>query len=134
MNKMLYQFDNFFEGNSYPERKTLLLLSEYYYPTLKKYGGYLENYKSIIDLLKNQSCMSFYNAEELLYGFEKIKNLCSDKITDYLRNTTRVYNNVVKKHYKEISDKHVIDWKAPFGDESLGMIYQQILDKYEWNK
>ena len=116
-----------------PEDKLMYILKDSY-PSLEKYGSYLKDEDEVKDLLQNNVSVAFYNAIELLYSFEKIQNKCSNKVLEYISNTMRTYNKVLQKHYEEITGEYRRNLEYLCGHAPLKTIYQQILDKYGWNK
>jgi hypothetical protein len=121
-----------FEPHDCPEDKLLYFFKEGY-PTIKEYGGNLENYNEVKDLLKNNSIL-FYNACDILSEFGKLQKDCPNKIIEYLKNATQVYNKVLQENYEEIIRNYQISLEYLIGIKPLKTIYQQILDKYGWNE
>lgn len=138
MSRRVYSFydgiSDFFKTVNYSENVLLSSFRNYEYPTLTKYGSYLEDYNAVKELLKNNVSVSLYNALEVLYKFELIQNKYSDRVSEYLKNATSVYNKVLQENYEEITGEYRHDLEYLIGIKPLKTIYQQILDKYGWNE
>ena len=75
-----------------------------------------------------------WSQSDILSEFGKLQKDCPNKIIEYLKNATQVYNKVLQENYEEIIRNYQISLEYLIEIKPLKTIYQQILDKYGWNE
>ena len=120
----------YFDPYSLPLKKYNFQLLRINYPSLKEYGGLIDSFEDIKELLKKHPCNFDIAALEL--EINNIYEIFTDEMLEYLKNTVHVYaeafdpNNLTEggKEFRKINE-HCIGQ-----NENL---WKRVIEKYGWD-
>ena len=107
-------------------QRSMSFYVKWYFPTLKEYGGVINNCEDLYEFMKDNASEFNLVALDLLYTNENIHELFTNEQLNYIKNTIRIYTKVCDSPCK----------LSPF-EEQLNPeynIYTKILEKYGWNE